>query len=122
MENLNKKIKELSEEILKTKEFKTFEKAQEEFEKDKEAKKLFTDFQQAQQKLAILQQGAFPEEEKQREKTKVLLEKVKQNKKITNWLQKNREFEILTGEIATAISKKINFPLNTPKKCGGCSC
>ena len=122
MENLNKKINELSEEILQTKEFKDFEKAEKEFQQDKEAKKLFDEFQKAQQTLAILQQGNFSKEEKQREKTKELLGKVKQDKKITNWLQKRREFEILTGEIATIISKKINFPLTMPKKCGGCSC
>jgi cell fate (sporulation/competence/biofilm development) regulator YlbF (YheA/YmcA/DUF963 family) len=122
MEDLNTKIKELSEEILKTKEFRNYEKALTEFQKDKDSKKLFTDFQQAQQKLSILQQGDFPEKEKQREKTEELLNQVKKNEKITNWLQKQRELEILTGEIAKTISKNINFPLTLPQKCGGCSC
>ena len=122
MKDLNEKIQELSKIILQTEEFKNYEKAAREFKENAKSEKLFLDFEKAQQKLAILQQGDFPEKDKQKEKVEKLIIEVKKDKRITNWLQKRRELEILTGEIAKVISKNINFPLTLPSRCGSCSC
>ncbi len=123
MENLNKKIKELSEAILETEEFKTYQKTKEELENDEKSSKLFNDFQEAQQKLAIFQQGDFPEKEEQKKKTEELLSQVRKDKKINNWIQAQKALGTLTGEIATALSNEVNFPVTLPtKKCGGGCC
>ncbi len=123
MKDLKEKIEDFTNTIKESKEFKDYYKAKEEFEKDKDANELFKNFQKAQQELSILIHGKFDGEEKQRKEVEKLFNKVKENKKINNWLETQKKLQILIGKITIEISNSLKFPFSLPSKCsGGCSC
>jgi len=120
MNNLNQKIKEFSEAIRETEEFKNYKKTNELFQKDKEARKLLEEFQMAQQTLAIFQQGGFPGQEEQRRKVEQLLAQVRKNKVISEWIESQRRLQDLVAKLATSLSSDLNFPFTLPQGGGRC--
>lgn len=120
MNTLDQKIKELSEAIRASRQWQVYQKANQAFQNDKEAKQLLNDFQMAQQTLAIFQQGGFPGQEEQREKVEELLKQVRQNKIIKEWIQSQRDMQILIENLAANISREINFPFSPLQSSGGC--
>jgi len=120
MNNLEQKIKEFSEAIQGTKEFQNYAKANKTFQEDKNARKLLKDFQEAQQTLAVFQQGDFPGKEEEREKTERLLSEVRKNEVIKEWIETQKDLQVLIGRLATTLSNDLNFPFTLPQQGGGC--
>lgn len=120
MNNLEQKIKELSEDIRQTKEFQDYQKANEVFQADKAAQKLLADFREAQQTLVIFQQGGFPGQEEQRARTENLLIEVQKNKIINEWIQARNNLQILIGGLARSLNDNLNFPFRPYQQGGGC--
>jgi cell fate (sporulation/competence/biofilm development) regulator YlbF (YheA/YmcA/DUF963 family) len=120
--NLDQKIKDFSEAIRETKEFQNYAKANKAFQEDKDAQKLLKDFQETQQTLAIFQQGNFPGQEEQKEKTEKLLSEVRKNKVISEWINAQRNFQVLIGDVATTLSNNLGFPFTLPQQGGGGCC
>ena len=94
-------------------------KAVEEFEKDDEAKKLLTDFQEAQRTYAIFRQGGFDGLKEQEEKVRDLNNKLSRNQKIQTLIKTQQALQTLVGELVGDISQGINFPFVQPQR-GGC--
>ncbi len=123
MTKLKEKSLELSKEILATKEYKEYEKANKNFKENKKSFKLFNDFQKTRNELTILENGGFDDKEKQREKFEKLLQEVKNNKEINDWITTQENLQKLISQTAIEISNKLKFPFTLPPKCGGgCSC
>lgn len=120
MNNLNQKTEEFIATIKETKEFQNFKKASEIYEKDENAQKLLKDFQMAQQKLAILQEGSFSGQQNQKEKVDSLRKEVGKNEVIKNWIDAQRKFQGLVGGLASAISSSLKFPFVPSKKRVSC--
>ncbi len=120
MNNLNQKTEEFIATIKETKEFQNFKKASEIYEKDENAQKLLKDFQMAQQKLAILQEGSFSGQQNQKEKVDSLRKEVSKNEAIKNWIDAQRKFQGLVGGLASAISNSLNFLFVPSKKRVSC--
>lgn len=117
---LEEKTKDFIQALQDSPEFQSLKKAREEFEKDKEAKDLLSDFQNTQQTYAVFRQGGFPEAADQEKKLRELQYKLQQNKKINNLITSQRKFQIFVSEIVNDISQKINFPFAPQQTGGGC--
>ncbi|MFA6376772.1 MAG: YlbF family regulator [Candidatus Paceibacterota bacterium] len=121
MDDLDKKTEEFCLAVEGTKEYREFKAAAEVYGGDKEAQKLLNDFQMAQQELAILQDGDFSGAAEQEEKFEKLLDEVRKNEAINNWIDSQKKLAILTGGLATAITGRLGFPFTLPpKKSCGC--
>lgn len=116
---LEEKIKDFTQALTDSPEYQSLKKAREEFEKDKEAKDLLSDFQNTQQTYAVFRQGGFPGVADQEKRLRELQHRLRQNKKINNLITSQREFQIFVSEIINNISQKINFPF-APQTGGGC--
>jgi len=117
---LDEKIKGFIQALTDSPEYQSFQKAQEEFNADEKATKLFSDFQNAQQTYSVFRQGGFPGVEDQKNKLGQLQRRMQQNKKINNLLISQRDLQILIADIVNDISQAINFPLVPPQSSGGC--
>ncbi len=114
------KTKDYIQTLSETDEVKAHKKALEEFEKDDEAKKLLTDFQEAQRTYAIFRQGGFDGLKEQEGKVRDLNNKLSKNQKIQALIKTQENLQILVGELARNISQGINFPFVQPQQRGCC--
>lgn len=105
--------------LIKTDEVKAHKKAAEEFEKDDDAKKLLSDFQEAQNTYAIFKQGGFDGLKEQEEKVKDLDNKLSKNQKVQALIKTQQALQALVSELTGDISQGINFPFVQPQR-GGC--
>lgn len=117
---LEEKTKDFIQALADSPEYQSFKKAREEFESDKDAKKLLTDFQETQQTYAVFRQGGFLGVADQEKKLRELQHRLQQNKKINNLITSQREFQIFVSDIVNEISQKINFPFAPQQTGGGC--
>ncbi len=120
MNNLKEKTKDFILAIKETKEFQNFQKAEEEYRKDKDAQSLLKDFHIAQQNLTILKQGNFSGQEEQKEKIESLERQVSSNEIIKEWIEARKNFQSLIDQLAENISSDINFPFKYIQKSRGC--
>lgn len=121
MDNLEQKIIEFSQAIRETKEWQDYDAAARAYESDKGAQKLLEDLQMAQGALDIIEQGNFSGHEDQKKAYEKILDEVRANRVINEWFDTRRRLEPLIGELAAALSQKINFPFTLPPK-KGCGC
>jgi len=121
MNNLEQKLKEFCAAVEETKEYRDYNSAAKIYDADKAAQKLLEDFQMAKQELAILGQGNFPGQEEQKEIVESLLKEVRKSEVIGNWVTSQRQLETLVGDLAVAVSNKLDFPFTLPPK-KGCGC
>jgi cell fate (sporulation/competence/biofilm development) regulator YlbF (YheA/YmcA/DUF963 family) len=121
MNNLDQKIGEFSLAIKETKEYLAYKQAAQIYDADRASQILLNDLQMAQQAVDIFEQGNFSGLDEQKKKYEDLLEKVRKNEAINEWVKTRKQMEILVGELATAISNDIGFPFNLPPK-KGCGC
>lgn len=105
--------------LIESDEIKAYKKAVGEFENDKEAKKLLSDFQETQRTLAIFQQGGFEGVNKQEEKLRDLNNKLSKNQKVQALIKTQQTLQTLVGDLVDHISQGINFPFVKPQQ-GGC--
>jgi cell fate (sporulation/competence/biofilm development) regulator YlbF (YheA/YmcA/DUF963 family) len=121
MDNLDQKTEEFCRAVEDTKECRDFKAAAEVYGRDNEAQKLLNDFRMAQQELAILRDGDFSGVEERERKLEKLLDEVRKNEAINNWVDAQKKLAVLTGGLATAITNSIGFPFTLPpKKSCGC--
>lgn len=109
MNNLDLKTKEFLDAIRQTKEFENYQKANEKFSSNKEAQKLLQEYQEAQQTLVILEQGGFSGVESQKKKTGKLLNEVRKNKIISEWIKSRDKLQILIGDLAAVLSNDLGL-------------
>lgn len=117
---LEEKTKDFIQALTDSPEHQSLKKAREEFESDKDAKKLLTDFQETQQTYAIFRQGGFPGVADQEKRLRELQRRLQQNQKINNLITSQREFQIFVSDIVNEISLRINFPFAPQQTGGGC--
>lgn len=117
---LEEKTEDFIQALIDSPEYQSLKKAREEFEKDKEAKDLLSDFQNTQQTYAIFRQNGFSGTRELENKLRQLQHRLRQNQKINNLLKSQQEFQSLIGELIQGISRKINFPFSPPQTGGGC--
>lgn len=120
MNNLDQKTKEFLESIKQTEEFKNYQKANNEFQSDKKAQELLKDVQEAEQTLSILRDGSFEGLEEQKKKTEKLLDEIRKNKIINEWIQSRNKLQSLVGELAAFLSEDIGFTFTPPQKRSCC--
>ncbi len=121
MSDIDKKIKEFSSRIKELKEFQVYQKAAEAYFDDKSAQELLHEYQLALKNVDIYRYGNFPAEEVEA-KDKIfqdLLEKVRNNEKINNWISSKNKVQEVLGDIAGAISNDLGIEF-APQKKGGC--
>ena len=117
---LEEKIKDFTQALIDSSEYQSFQKAQEEFDTDTEAKTLLSDFQNTQQTYSVFRQGGFPGTDDQEKKLRELQKRLQQNKKINNLIRSQRDLQTFIAGIVDDISRGINFPLVPPQSGGGC--
>lgn len=117
---LEEKTEDFIQALTDSPEYQSLKKAREEFEKDKEAKDLLSDFQNTQQTYAVFRQNGFSGTGELENKLGQLQHKLRQNQKINNLLRSQQVLQSLIGELTQGISRKINFPFSPPPTSGGC--
>jgi len=117
---LEEKTKDFIQALTDSPEYLSLKKAREEFESDKDAKKLLSDFQETQQTYAVFRQGGFSGAADQEKKLRELQHRLQQNQKINNLITSQQEFQIFVSDIVNEISQKINFPFAPQQTGGGC--
>lgn len=117
---LEETIKDFIQAITDTPEYQTFKKAQDSFNKDKDAKKLLADFQNTQQTCAVFRQGGFSGVEEQEKRLRQLQHRLQQNLKINELIKSQRNLQSLVFELTNQISQEINFPFAQSQGGGGC--
>lgn len=117
---LEQKTREFIQTLTETPEFKSFVKAQDNFNKDEKAKKLLADFQNTQQASAIFRQGGFPGVEDQEKRLRELQHRLQQNQEISDLIKSQRDLQLFISDLVNQISQGINFPFAQPQRAGGC--
>ena len=120
MNNLDKKTQEFILAVKETKEFKAYKKALDVYKADKESQQLLKDLNLAQQNLAILEHGNFEGQKEQKEKVEDLLNKVRKNKVINNWIDTQKNLQPLINDLVSGIGTSLEFPFGFVKQKGGC--
>ncbi len=115
----DEKMKDFVKVLKESSEYEALSKAREDFESDEEAKKLLSDFQQAQQTYAIFKQGGFPGVEEEERKLRDLQNRLQGNTKINKLIATQQDLQVFITGVINGISQSINFPF-TPQQTGGC--
>lgn len=118
-QTIYKKTKDFIRELSDTNEVKAYKIAVAEVEKDGEAKKLLTDFQETQRTYAIFRQGGFGGIKEEEQKLRDLNNKLSKNQKIQTLIKTKQTLQSLVGDLVEDISQGINFPFIQQQK-GGC--
>ncbi len=118
--NLTKKTDELAVAVKETNQYKNYKRAKENFEKNPESRNLLNNFKKAKSELAILKDGGFDGVEEQQKKVDKLSNRVLNNEEIQEYLKTKKNYQQLVEQIAAALSHKIDFPVNMPKKTSCC--
>ena len=117
---LEEKTKDFIQAFTDSPEYLSLKKAREEFESDKDAKKLLSDFQETQRTYAIFRQGGFPGIEDQEKRLRQLQHRLRQNQKISSLIRSQQELQTLISDLVQNISREINFPFSIPQTGGSC--
>jgi len=122
MNKFEEKVEDFCEEIKNKEVYQDFEQARTDLEENKEAQELLEDFKEERRLLDIYREGDFSEVKKQKEKVEKLAEEVRNNEIVSTYLDTKNKFRQFIGKTAQKISEEIDFPLQLPKKGGGCGC
>lgn len=120
MNNLDQKTNEFLDAIRQTNEFKNYQKAKEKFLSDKDAQKLLAEYQEAEQTLVILEQGGFSGADSQKEKTGKLLNEVRKNKTVSEWIKSQNRLQVLISDLATVLSNNVGLKFIPTQRRGCC--
>lgn len=120
IQTLESKTKNYIESLRDTGEIKAYIKAYEDFENDSEAKKLLSDYQEAQQTFTVLRQGGFDGLKKAEQKVHDLNNKLSKNQKIQTLINTERSAKDLIANLVDDISRGIGIPFVKPQRSGCC--
>jgi cell fate (sporulation/competence/biofilm development) regulator YlbF (YheA/YmcA/DUF963 family) len=120
MKDLEKKIKNFSEIIKETKEFSSYQKSLKDYNDSKDSRSLWRDFESARQRWFIVKQGGFTDQDEDRRIFEDLLEKVRSDVKINNWLKDKKRAQDFLNEIAVFLSDDLGLDFNSYKKKSCC--
>lgn len=118
-QTIEAKTKEYIELLKATEEIVAYKKALDDFENDKEAKKLLADYQEAQQTYNVFRQGGFDGLKEVEQKARDLNYKLQKNQKIQSLIKTQRSAQYLVANLVDDISRGINIPFVKPQQ-GGC--
>jgi cell fate (sporulation/competence/biofilm development) regulator YlbF (YheA/YmcA/DUF963 family) len=118
-QTIESKTKEYIESLKETEEIMAYKKALDDFENDNEAKKLLTDYQEAQQTYNVFRQGGFDGLKEVEQKARDLNYKLQKNQKIQSLIKTQRSAQYLVANLVDDISRGINIPFVKPQQ-GGC--
>ncbi len=118
-QTIEAKTKEYIESLKATEEILAYKKALDDFENDNEAKKLLTDYQEAQQTYNVFRQGGFDGLKEVEQKARDLNYKLQKNQKIQSLIKTQRSAQYLVANLVDDISRGINIPFVKPQQ-GGC--
>lgn len=118
-QTIESKTKEYIESLKGTEEIMAYKKALDDFENDNEAKKLLTDYQEAQQTYNVFRQGGFDGLKEVEQKARELNYKLQKNQKIQSLIKTQRSAQYLVANLVDDISRGINIPFVKPQQ-GGC--
>lgn len=118
-QTIEAKTKEYIESLKATEEIVAYKKALDDFENDKEAKKLLADYQEAQQTYNVFRQGGFDGLKEVEQKARDLNYKLQKNQKIQSLIKTQRSAQYLVANLVDDISRGINIPFVKPQQ-GGC--
>lgn len=118
-QTIESKTKEYVESLKVTEEIVAYKKALDDFENDNEAKKLLTDYQEAQQTYNVFRQGGFDGLKEVEQKARDLNYKLQKNQKIQTLIKTQRSAQYLVANLVDDISRGINIPFVKPQQ-GGC--
>lgn len=117
---LEEKTKDFIQVLTDSPEYQSFKKAQDEFESDKDAKSLLSDFQNTQQTYVVFRQNGFSGTTELESKLRQLQHRLRQNQKINTLIRSQQELQALIADLVQKISREINFPFSSPQTGGGC--
>ncbi len=121
MKKIRGKIKELSEAIKESSEFKEHQIAWEGYNNNPEAQSLWQEFQESRQNLIILREGSFSGQEEEKARFEDLLKKVKANKDLNHYLKSKKELDLFLSSLARDLSDDIGFEFIPSRKKSCCS-
>lgn len=116
---IDAKTKDYVQALLETDEVKAHSRAFQEFEDDKEAKKLLTDYRETMQTYIIFRQAQFEGADELERKLIQMNEEIKNNQKILSLLDAQQALQTFLSDLVREISQGINFPFAEPPR-GGC--
>ncbi len=105
--------------LLETEEHITYKKALSDFKNDKEATKLLSDWQEAQNSYMVLRRGGFGGAEEAEQKFRELNKVFAKNNKIQLLIKSQTRLQSLVTGLVGDINRGIDFPFVQPQQ-GGC--
>lgn len=118
--NLQKSLDNLLEGIFKTKEYKDYKQAEENWKKAKKSQKLLSDYLKARNTLGIYKEGNFSDMQGAEKKVLKLEKEVKADKDLNDWIVQQNNFQDFIWKQTGYLSKKLKFPFSQKPSCGSC--